>query len=218
MFDFVTRLDELRSHSTEQVRALRDRAVAEQRRWRTEELAATRILDERRAFDDSLAARGGISVRDVRETVECARALESLPEVAAAAHDGRLSEAQLQSVTQLADAGSDADWARRAPNIAPTDLARLVRTARKPAIEDARAAREARSFRVWQNEDIGMWDGRFRADPLDGAYIHATFTHMIDKMRPAKNEPWASRDHRMFDALMELCHRYADAEAAAGRS
>src|SRR5436190_96212 len=106
MPSFGELLDEFRCRPTEQVRARRDRAVVEQRRWRLEELAATRVLDERRALDDSLAAVDGVSVREVRATVECARALESLPSVAAAAREGRLSDAQLQSVTQLADRSS----------------------------------------------------------------------------------------------------------------
>jgi hypothetical protein len=38
------------------------------------ELAVTAVLDQRGAVDDSLAARDGVSVRSVRETVETARA------------------------------------------------------------------------------------------------------------------------------------------------
>ena len=54
-----------------------------------------------------VAAADGVSSRTVRETVETARALESLPHIAAAAHDGRLSGEQLSSVVELADETTD---------------------------------------------------------------------------------------------------------------
>jgi hypothetical protein len=109
MFDVAEHLDELRRRPTEWLVARRDEAVREQRRWRVEELTVTRVLDERGAFDDTVAARDGVSCRSVRETVETARALESLPAVAAAAHAGELSAEQLGSVCTLADPASDAD-------------------------------------------------------------------------------------------------------------
>ena len=51
----------------------------------------------------------------MRDTVETARRLESLPAIAAAAHEGALSTEQLSAVTKFADEASDAEWARRAP-------------------------------------------------------------------------------------------------------
>ena len=48
-----------------------------------------------------------------------------MPEIAAAASEGALSSEQLSSVTKLADEESDAEWARRAPNVAPEELARV---------------------------------------------------------------------------------------------
>ena len=46
-----------------------------------------RILDERGRIDPTVDAHGE-SARTVRDTVETARRLESLPEIAAAAHLG----------------------------------------------------------------------------------------------------------------------------------
>src|SRR5262245_35739116 len=100
---FEELLDEFRCRPTGSLLSERDRVVAEQRRLRVRELALTRVLDERGALDDAMAARDGVSVRTARETVECARALESLPEIAAVAHAGRLSSEQLHAVAQLAD-------------------------------------------------------------------------------------------------------------------
>src|SRR5215831_11287045 len=103
MFEFDGLLGELRRWPTERVVARRDEVVREQRRLHVEELALIRVLDERGAIDDTLAARDGVSVRAARESIETARALESLPEIAVAAHEGRLSGEQLGAVAQLAD-------------------------------------------------------------------------------------------------------------------
>ena len=91
--------------------ARRDELVREQRRLRVEELAVVAVLDERGRIDESVAARDGVSSRSVRETVETARALESLPAVAAAAYAGDLSTEQLGPVVALADEATDAEWA-----------------------------------------------------------------------------------------------------------
>jgi hypothetical protein len=145
--------DQLRRRPTEWLAARRSELVRGQRRLRVEELAVTRVLDERGALDDAVATRDGVSERTVRETVETARALESLPEVAAAAHAGALSGEQLGSVTQFADETSDGDWARRALHVAPVDLARMVRTQRTPTMDEARVRRAARGLRLWWQPD-----------------------------------------------------------------
>ena len=139
----------------------------------------TRVLDERGALDASVAAVDGVSERTVRETVETARALESLPEVAAAAHAGTLSPEQLGAVAQLADETSDAEWARRAPNVAPSDLARMVRTRRTPTMDEARARRAARGLRMWWQPDRGMLAIRGELADLDGSRFENTINRMI---------------------------------------
>jgi len=58
--------------------------------------------------------------------------LESLPAVAAAAHAGNLSVEQLGAGVRLADEDSDTEWAVRAPNVTPADLARMAREKTKP--------------------------------------------------------------------------------------
>ena len=118
MFDVGERLSELRCQPTEWLRTRRDELVREQRRLRVEELAVTRVLDERGQIDDSIAGRDGVSCRSVRETVKTARALEYLPEVAAAAHAGSLSGEQLGAVAQLANEESDAMGSARAECLA----------------------------------------------------------------------------------------------------
>ena len=213
MFDVEAHLGGLRRRPTEWLVARREGLVREQRRLRVEELAVTRVLDERGALDEGVAARDGVSERTARETVETARALESLLSIAAAAHAGDLSAEQLGSVTRLADEASDAEWAQRAPNVAPVDLARMVRSQRTPTMDEARARRQGRALRMWWQPESGMLAVRGELPDLDGARFEATMNRMIHRMRPAKGQAWDSREHRGADALVELCERFEDVES-----
>src|SRR4029077_4755796 len=145
MFDVVDHLDELRSWPTDRLLARRREVVRAKRRLEIEELDILRVLDERGRVDPALGDQGE-SPRTLRDKLETARRLESLPEIAAAAYEGDLSAEQLSSVTKLADEDSDGEWARRAPRVAPGELARLARNAVKPSTEDSRARYEARSL------------------------------------------------------------------------
>ncbi len=204
-FDYRDRVDELRCCETSWLAARRAELIREQRRLRVEELAVTRVLDERGALNDSTAGADGVSQRTVRETVETARALESLPRVAAAAHEGALSGEQLGAVAQLADDTTDAEWARRAPQVAPADLARLARTRREPTLEESRARYAARSLRMWWSPERGMLNLRGELPDLAGAKFEATITRMIERMRPPKGEAWDTRERRGADVLVALC-------------
>src|SRR4051812_14785711 len=121
MFDVL--VDELRTHSTEWLRRERERLVVEQRNLRTREMAVLRVLDERGQVDFSMGSAGE-SANTVRSKVETARALESLPAIASVAMEGGFSDEQLSSVVQVADEGSDREWAARSPNTDPLELAR----------------------------------------------------------------------------------------------
>ena len=209
-FDYRDQLDELRCRPNEWLRARRLELVREERRLRVERLAVTRVLDERDALDENVAAQDGVSERTTRETKETARALENLPRIAQAAHSGALSSEQLGHVAQLADASTDAEWAQRGPRMAPVDLARAVRCQRKPTAAEGQARREARHLRMWwsdPNTKTGMLNLRGQLADLDGALFENTINHLIEQMRPPKGQPWDTRDHRAADALVQLCER-----------
>jgi hypothetical protein len=214
MFDVAGHLDELRSWPTGRLVAHHEHLVREQRRLQLEDLDVMRVLDERGQIDATVG-RDGESARAVREKLETARALESLPTIAAAAHAGRLSDDQLSSVVRLADESTDAEWAQRAPNVAPVDLARLARTKSKPTVEDGRARRAARSLRMWWQRDTGMLHVRAELADIDGARFEATINRMTDRTKPPKGQPWDSREHRSADALVDLCDLYENVEPPA---
>ncbi len=169
-----------------------------------EELDILRVLDERGRIDPTVGDQGE-SPRTTRDKLETARALESLPEIAAAAYEGDLSSEQLSAVTKLADEASDAEWARRAPNVAPVELARLARNAVKPSTEDSRVRYAARSLRMWWTPDKGMLHLHGQLPDVMGATFEATITKLTEQRTPAKGQAWDSFEHRAADALHELC-------------
>jgi hypothetical protein len=141
----------------------------------------------------------------VREKVETARRLEGLPAVAAAARAGRLSDEQLRSVTQLADKGSDAEWAVRAPGMDPVALAREARRVSKPSAQDQRARFEARGLRMWWTPDRAMLYLHGQLPDVMGARFEQTIQTLTERFRPAKGQAWDSFEHRAADALASLC-------------
>ena len=204
MFDIADHLDELRCWPTERLRKELDALVYEQRQLRTKELAVLRVLDERGQVDPTLDAAGE-PARTVRDKLETARALESLPEIAAAAYAGDLSAEQLSSVVKLADEGTDGEWARRAPNTAPSDLARMARCASKPSTDDSRQRHEARGLRMWWTPDQGMLHLHGQLPDVMGATFEATIQQLTEQAKPTKGQPWDSFEHRAADALVGLC-------------
>jgi len=203
-FDVREELDGLRCRETSWLLARHEELLGVQRRAYVEDLAVLAVLDERVALADA-AARSGVSQRAMRETVETARALEVLPEIANAAHEGVLSEEQLASVAQLADETTDREWAERAPNVSPVDLRRMARTQTKPTVAESWRRREARSLRMWWDEPHAMLNVRGELPDLMGAEFEATINHLVDAMRPAKGHAWDTRTHRAADALAHLC-------------
>src|SRR6478672_6247889 len=173
----------MRSHSTEWLEARRREVVVEMRRLQSEEHSILLVLDERGRVD---ASRGsdGESARTVREKLETARALESLPAVSAAASAGLLSSEQLHEVVKFADEDSDAELAQRAPNMTPADLARMGREQRKPTVEEGQARHAARQLRTWKDKSRGMLCGRFELPDVMGAKFDATIQKLVEAMRP----------------------------------
>ena len=208
MFDPSAEIDELRTHTTEWLRTARDEVVREQRRLRARERSITLVLDERGAIDDSIAAHDGISLRDVKATVEAARALENLPHLATAAAEGRLSEAQVNAAVQLAEPETDQAWTEQVQHLDPAELRRQVRAQRTPTVEEARRRRDARYLRYWWNDNTKMLDGRFSLPDLDGAAFESVIQQVTERMRPAKGQAWERWDRRAADALHELVRRY----------
>jgi Domain of unknown function (DUF222)/HNH endonuclease len=201
MFDVL--VDELRTHSTAWLESRRVEVIGAQRALRTEELAIVRVLDERGRLDTTVGSQGE-SARVVREKVETARRLEGLSAVGAVACAGGFSDEQLTAVTKLADEESDAEWAVRAPNIDPLELARRARNAAKPSAEEARARFAARELRMWWAPDQAMLQVRGQLPDVMGATFEQAITKLAEQMK-APGQGWAPFDQRAADALVALC-------------
>ena len=209
-FDFQDLLNDLRCHSTEWLAERREWLVREQRRLQVEELGVLAVLDERGAVDDSLAGKDGTRTRDVRRKRATAKNLKKQPNLAKAAAKGKLSQEQLDHASDLAgdDPDEDERWANNAPDWSPEDLAKKVREQRTPTAEDGAARRTARELRFWWRPDHGMLDGRFSLPDIDGAIFESVMNDLIERMRPAKGQPWDTREPRGADALVELCRSH----------
>ena len=214
-FDYSALLDDLRCHSSGWLEDRRVWLVREQRRLHLEELAVLSVLDERGKVDDTQAGKDGTTTKTVRRKRRTAARLKRQPKVAEAAAKGKLSEEQLDKVTELAgdDPEMDRLWAEQGPRWSPEDLADAVRRQKKPTPEDAAARRAARELRYWWNRDSGMLDGRFSLPDVDGATFELVLNQMIEGMRPGPGQRWETREHRGADALMQLVEAFRSRNA-----
>jgi hypothetical protein len=213
-------LDELRTWPNDRLVAARDEAARLQRQWHQRRILLDRALDERgatngRDANEWIQARDKSSAHTARAEVEVGRALESLPAIAEAAHEGRLSMEQLEPLVQLATPESDAEWAKRAEHTAPTELNRMLRKQKVITPEEMEARRRARSFRWWRSADGKGLRLSGELFDLDAAFVEAVFEHEIETMRPAKGQPWELRSRRGADALVAIC-RQAKANVGTG--
>lgn len=199
--------DELRCRATAWLHAEHGSVVRGQQRLKARELAIVAILDERRSIPEPTP---GMSARAVRDTVEVARSLTSLPAIAARVQAGDLSWDQIKPLVEVATPATDAAWADRAPDWAPADLQRQARAAKVVTAADAAARREARELRCWSDPEAGMVNGRFRLPDVEGGLVKSVLEEMAQRMRPTKGQPWARLEHRMADAFVDLCQNYAD--------
>jgi hypothetical protein len=211
MFEFDALVDEMRTHSSAWLDARRRAVLDEQRALRSEELAITLVLDERGRVDVSRGSEGE-SARVVRDKVETARRLESLPEIARAAHEGRLSDEQLHAAVHLADEDSDGEWAERAPSMDAAELHRMARNATKPSTETSRAQHDARSLRMWWTDDDAMLHLRGQLPVLMGKQFEDAILALTEQMTPAKGSAWETLEHRAADALLQLCEAHRSDE------
>jgi hypothetical protein len=204
MFDVIV-VDELRAWPTERLLARHHELVRARRRLELEDLDVMRVLDERGQIDATVG-RDGESARTVRQKLETARALESLPATAAAAREGLLSGEQLAEVVKFADEESDAEWAQRAQHVDPAELARIARNASKPTRAESQARFAARSLRTWWNPDKTMLSVRGELPDVMGVEFEATITKLADRLGAPKGQVWDSFEHRAADALLLLCN------------
>ena len=166
-----------------------------------------------------LAYRLGVSHRTGADWARTATALESLPALAGAFGEGRLSHDQVSPLAQVATADTDETLASEAPGWSASQCSALARRARKVSARDAADAHRRRSLRWHWDLDGAMLHlaGRLPADT--GARVVSALEHIAGEAKPdpvsGVFEPYEAR---AADALVELASGYLGAQASPDRA
>jgi hypothetical protein len=160
-----------------------------------------------------LVARFGLSTRTARELVDVSRRLVSMPDLAAAFAEGRLSWDQLRAA---AHAGTGAE---QAVGMSAAQLEREARLRRTATERDAFTARGRRSVRFWNDHVNGVVRMSGTFDVSDGEIVRAAVTRLAEQA--PKNPDTGMYDpfeSRCADALVELCSATIADDADADRA
>lgn len=120
-----------------------------------------------------------------REYVRVARALEELPETAAAMGRGALSYSKARALTRVAKPETEGDLLELAEGVTVAVLERMVRawrtSSRLEEAERERVRRESRTFSIFPDED-GMYEIRGRVPAEVGAQMMRTLEAASDAL------------------------------------
>jgi len=174
-----------------------------------------------------LSVNIGVDVWTGGEMVRAGHALEDLPALHAAFHDGRLSFDKIRAVTRVATPADDAIWAMVAFHASGAQLNRICRgVMRALDADDPRRAGDAllnRGVRVWWRDD-GMLELMAVLPHEDGAIVMAAIEHAAQLVKreewrvPSPDQPELAAEHRTqpmlrADALLRLCEAFVAAGA-----
>jgi hypothetical protein len=192
-----------------------------ERATRAQRLAVLAVLDERQAWTVDgatdvvawVAATDAVHRSTASDMVDQARALVSLPALAAVAAEGRLSADQLRHVAVLATAETDGVWADEAPGASPDRLRRLLVASRRLRPGEAVERDRRRGVRWWHDDRTGMVriTGRLTADA--GAVLAEVLTRHAEQAGAGPDGVWDPFESRCADALVELASAGLAADA-----
>lgn len=164
------------------------------------------VDDGARTMAEWLSARLGLSYPTAKRWVRVASKLETLPAVAAAFEEGRLSFEQVEVVVRMADPHSDEALAADAVGRSVAELqvmARKTRPTLNPGETEAHAGR-----RLWwaESEDHSRVTGGFDLPAAEAAVVTRTLTEVANSVpvdpRTGEHE---SFEARCADALVMVC-------------
>jgi hypothetical protein len=173
-----------------------------------------------------LAGRYGLAWGTAREWVRVAHALESLPRIARAYAEARLSWDQLRPLTRFATPETEGVWAEKAPGLRPASLWREARRHERVRVREAEETRRERYLRLdWDRERSVLWlEGMLAAE--EGTMLQAAIQSRAETVSA---DPQAADQSgaRLADALVDLATGgpqpatvvvHARADVLAGRS
>ena len=172
-----------------------------------------------------LAWRCGISLSAAREKVRTAQALRTLPEIAAAFADGRLSYSKVRALTRVAHV-HDEDlllaYALQATAAQVEERCRQIRNVTPESVHDARRVWAQRSLTIWRNEangtlrltvELPIEDGELIARAIDCAVAAGEVTTGVEPQgnNDSKGTAWRAQQ---ADALVAIVKTYLDGGGA----
>ncbi len=160
-----------------------------------------------------LADLAGIEVSTAREWIRVGRSIRTLPSIAAAFADGRLSYSKVRTLTRIAEAGNEDTLVALAERVPAGELGRAlaawVRDHSDPEELDAYQQRR-RSVR-WRTEPDGMVIFTMRLPPFVAGLFAAALTAIARRARPitrrssdASAGGWPSLAQQHADAVEVL--------------
>jgi Domain of unknown function (DUF222)/HNH endonuclease len=174
-----------------------------------------------------LAWRSGVSLSAAREQVRTAQALRTLPAIAAAFADGKLSYSKVRALTRVAHA-HDEDlllaYARGASRAQVEERCRQLRHARPESVHGAQRAFERRSLTLWRDDahgtlrltvEVPLVEGELLAQAIDCAVAAGEVSLGVepDSNGETKGVAWRAQQ---ADALVAVARAYLEGSGARG--
>jgi uncharacterized protein DUF222 len=148
--------------------------------------------------------RAQVSLETAREWVRVAIALRTLPRIAAAYADGRLSWDKLAELTRFATPESDGRLAEDAEGWTAEMTAQVARRARRMNASDARTAHDRRALTLRWDPTHEMLHLRARLAAADGEIVAKALDRLADRQPKAPDGTYVEGHIRLADALVEL--------------
>ncbi|HLF99091.1 MAG TPA: DUF222 domain-containing protein [Acidimicrobiia bacterium] len=159
--------------------------------------------DGARSLGEWVAARFAMSPYAAREQARVAQALRSLPSIAGAHADGRLSFDQVRALTRYATPETDTDLAREAEGLSLRTLEFRARRTRKTSKAAARDLEDSRWLTMFWRGDRLVVRGEFvgaEAKAIELALLRA----LEGQPRPADGEEPPPYEARLADAFHQI--------------
>src|SRR5688572_3581259 len=224
--DFYTSTDE---RSVDELDAAIGRLVSQMNADSYRMLVLVREFDDRfgwkkwglKTCAEWVAWRCGIGLAAAREKVRAAHALRSLPAIAAAFAEGRLSYSKVRALTRVAQI-HDEDlllaYALNATVPQVEERCRQIRNVAPDSVHHARRAWENRSLTLWRDEGRGLMrftvevpieEGELIVRALDCAVAGGEVTTELDPdaIGESKGTAWCAQQ---ADALVAVAKSYLD--------
>jgi hypothetical protein len=224
--DFYTSTD---TRSVDELDAAIGRLVSQLNADSYRMLVLVRELDDRfgwkkwafKTCAEWVAWRCGIGLAAAREKVRAAHALRSLPAIAAAFAEGRLSYSKVRALTRVAQIHDEDLLLAYALNATVPQLeerCRQIRNVAPDSVHHARRAWENRSLTMWRDEARGLMrftvevpieDGELLVRALECAIAGGEVTTALDPdtVSESKGTAWCAQQ---ADALVAVAKSYLD--------